>query len=439
MQGQFWLADSPTKVVAGEYVADEGVLRIRGEEFVSCMVVVSSGRDYVERTWRDDRDASYRIHGKLADGTAVTLPFAHRGRCVHNREILQEFMFLQALEGGHVGDDVAVSGAQATYAGFDRWAWTGPVEFFPGATGRLDGSGDQVRFTGLPDLRIEEVERFVLGPLNSLFTLLTAARTVPATLRVTTDAGTELLVRRRARDMAANPSSDLWLNPSQLGTASLQAWYALSNQLTPLPTALAKTIAAEGLDVEVRILTLAAAAEAIHRTLHDEKVMTKDQASRIRKAAVEAVPAEARARVEAMLGGLRDMSFGDRLLNLAGRLGLHGYEICGPEVFDVKTRQLSKKVGRGAWLESLKQARNGFAHQSRRSPGQLRRYALEMQVLYETLRWATTAWLLLELDLPPDEIVAAMRRSSAYERFRLRLLDTWPEVVAPSWSSLALP
>lgn len=432
MHGQFWLADSPNEVVVGEYIAEEGVLRLRGGELVSCMVTVSSGRDFLERTWRDDRDAAYRIYGKLDDGTALTLPFADRGRCVHNREVLQEFVFLQALEGAHVGDDLAISAAQATYAGFDRWAWTGPVEFLPGAAGRLEGSGDQVRFTDLPDLRLEEVERFVLGPLNSLLTLLTATRTTPASLRMTTDTGAQLRVRRRARDMAANPNSDLWLDPAELGISSLEAWYAISDHLTPLPTAVAKTIAAEGLDVEVRILTLAAASEAIHRTLHDEKVMTKDQASRIRQAAVEAVPVEARSRVEAMLGGLRDMSFGDRMLSMAGRLDLQGYEICGPEVFDIKTRRLSKKVGRGAWLERLKQARNGFAHQSRRSPEELRHYALEMQVLYGTLRWATTAWLLLELDLAPDKILGAMRRSSAYETSRMRLLDTWPEMVAPS-------
>lgn len=431
MEGRFWLADSPGEPVVGDYLPEEGVLRLSGEELVSCMVIVSSGPSSIERTWRDDRDAEYKIHGVLSDGTAVSLPFAARGHCLHGGETLQEFLFLQALEGGHVGDDdLVVSAAEATYAGFNRWSWNGSMEFFSGVAGRLEASGEQVQFTDLPGLRIEEVERFVLGPLDSLITLLTATRTTSATLRVITNSGTSLVVRRRARDLGASPRRDRWMDPAELDIASLRAWYALSDQLNPLPTAAAKTIAAKGLDVEVRILTLAAAAEAIHRTLHDQKVMTRDEASQIRKAAVEAVPVEARGRVQAMLGGLRDMSFGDRVLDLSGRLGLRGYELCGPEVFDIETQRLSKKVGRGAWLERLKQARNGFAHQSRRSPEQLRDYALEMQVLYETLRWAITAWLLLELDLGPEEIFRAMRRSVAYETHRRRLIDTWPEVVA---------
>lgn len=431
MQGRFWLADSPAEVIGGEYSAEEGLLRVQGGELVSCMVVIDRGPDSLTRTWRNDGDAEYRVHGELLDGTAVTIPVATRGRCEHNGETVQEFLFLQSLEGAHVGDDVRVVSARAKYSALGGWRWAGPVEFFAGASGSLEAAEDRVSFNQVPSLRIEEVERFLLGPLSSLLTLLSGTRVTNATLEVTADAGAVIIVRRRSRDLANLRTSDLWLDPTQLPLSSIEAWYAVSDKLTPLPTAVAKTISSDSLDVEVRILTLAAAAEAIHRTLYDKKVMPKDQASQIRQAAMDAVPPEVRDRVGAMLGGLREMSFGDRVTEMVGRLGLDGNEICGPEVLDIKTRKLSKTVGRGAWIERLKQARNGFAHQSRRSPDELRAYALEMQVLYESLRWALTAWLLLELDLAANQVLGFMRRSRAYEASRARRIDTWPEVFAP--------
>lgn len=428
MEGQFWLADQPGARVQGEYSPDDGVLQLHGDELVSCMQIVSSDRDSITRTFRDDGDQAYRLHGTLDDGTAITILHASRGRCNHGVSVIQEFLFLVALEGGHVDEDDGYVDATVQYRGLSGLTWQGTTHIVGGSEAAFDATDDQVHFARIPDLSVEHIERFVVGPLNTLLTLLAARMVTPSLLRLATKAGLSLAVRRRLRDQSDATTVDVWLHPAQLTSEAVMAWYRNYDELMPLPTAVAKTIAAENLDVEIRILTLAAAAESIHRTLHDEKVMGKQEAGEIRTAAATAVPEHVRGRVEAMLGGLRDQAFGERLAWLTHRLEALGNEICGPEVYDIETRRLSKRLGRGLWLEAVKQARNGFAHQARRSPEQLREYAASMQVLYETLRWAATAWLLRDVHLSPEQIARAYSRSSAYSRFRRRLASTWPEV-----------
>lgn len=424
MKGQFWLATNPEDVTSGDYRPDDGLLRLDGE-LVECMEVVSRGPSHIERRPLGDENRSYRVFGALEDGSVLTLPDATRGQCKHGADVSQEFLFLLSLEGGQVAKDKTFVGATARYAGLDGLAWHGEIQTGDGTLGIE--AHDEVRFSRIPSFSVEQVERFAVGPLSTLLTLLTGKRVTPSALSLRDDAGGTIVVRRRHRDTLALLPHLLWLHPAQISTPMLGVWYQLSDRLIPLTSAVAKTIAGDDLDVEVRILTLSAAGEAIHRTLHDEKVMSKAEAAAIRRAAAAAVPENVRDRVQAMLGGLSEQSYGERLAWMASALGDLGDEVCGraaPEL--AEGDKLLKECGRGYWLDAVKKARNGFAHQSRRSPEELRTYAGEMYTLYESLRWAVTGWLLLELGITVPQISDAFHRSSAYHLFRQRAGHYWP-------------
>ncbi len=89
-------------------------------------------------------------------------------------------------------------------------------------------------------------------------------------------------------------------------------------------------------------------------------------------------------------------------------------------------------TGRALWLEEVKDARNDFAHLNTRSPDDLRRYASESFVRYESLRWAVTAVLLLHVGLPLEQIRAGVHGMSSYRLFHRRARLHRPDIYDPA-------
>jgi HEPN superfamily Apea-like protein len=79
----------------------------------------------------------------------------------------------------------------------------------------------------------------------------------------------------------------LWLNPATVPDAGqvLVSWWDLRERLGPVWTLLFGTLQRPSLPLENRLLNLTAFAEGYHRTLHDERPLTDEEA----KAAVDAM------------------------------------------------------------------------------------------------------------------------------------------------------
>jgi hypothetical protein len=79
-------------------------------------------------------------------------------------------------------------------------------------------------------------------------------------------------------------------------------------------------------------------------------------------------------------------------------------------------------------VQSVNGARNGFAHLRRNPPEDIERYAGQMHVLYQSLSWALTAVLLLDVGVSLDDIAADFHLSSKYSAFRQDAIQLWPEI-----------
>ncbi len=422
VDGNFWLRDRPEERLAGSYLPDEGLVRLTGGELVECMTVIEQSPTSVTQVMRSDTNLEYDLLGTLDDGSLVTLLNATRGACSHGPSgTTQDFLFLYAVEGAHVDLDTRYVSAGATYEGLDlansagiiNVPSIGPVEL---------GLDDAFVFSLAAGLSYGQLERHVVGPFSTSLTFLVGSIVGPARLVLQTESGTSVSLRRRLRDHTLTPSH-AFIEPSWLSSAAIDTWYRIWDRLIPVPSVIAKTIARDDLDVELRVLTLAASAEAIHRELYDHETMTKAEARAVRGPALKAVPAEAKARVEMLLSNLRELTYAERLRELADGLGALGDEVAG-----CTASRGVQPSGRESWIAAVKEARNGFAHQARRSPEDIREYSGRMFTLYESLRWFTSAVVLSEMGVVVSDITSLFKRSSAYHLFRERALHHWPGV-----------
>ncbi len=125
MRGRFWLAETPRMCVDGTLDLEERTVALE-EELVSCMVVTKQTPTVLERSPLMDTSVRYLLHGLLEDGTEVTVPNANRGGCSHSKHgVVQSFLFLMHLSGGHVSSAETYDGAVVTFgAPWPAWLST---------------------------------------------------------------------------------------------------------------------------------------------------------------------------------------------------------------------------------------------------------------------------------------------------------------------------
>jgi hypothetical protein len=296
-------------------------------------------------------------------------------------------------------------------------------------------TGSVLRFSALPQLTQQDVERFLIGPLRALLMILAGRDANPAKLVLEIPDGRAVSVHRPPTALEEDGSRHFEpvIRPAALGLAQLEAWFQLSDAVVPVATIIAKTLV-RSYDVEMKVMNLAASAEAIHRELYDVKTMTGSQARQARRAAVEAVPEEAKKRVSLLLIDLRSLTYGERLELLLERLHSLGDEVAG-KVFDAQawsgTSAPEAARGRALWVQQVKSYRNNFAHLRRNSPQDTCGYAGRTFVLYESLRWTLTAVLLTHIGLPLPDVHAGLLHCSSYHLFRERAAELWPEIYRP--------
>jgi hypothetical protein len=302
------LEDDPSLEIVGDYDPNLGVLLL-DEELVSCMEVVNRTLTTVTRTLRADVNIDYTLYGKLDDGTAVTLPFATRGACTHKvSETKQKFLFLYAIEGAHTSPQTRYVAARVSYDGLSGASWSGSIGISPIGPVAISSDAD-LQFRPESGLTYEDFERHVIGPFNVLLTWLAGSLITPSALHLTAESRHDVTVQRKSADRRAKFPPNLWLEPAGLPVAALAAWYRIWHALIPVPSVVAKAVAQKDLDIELRVLSLAASAEAFHRELHDFKVMGRIEARAVREAALVGVPPAAKERVTTLLAGLSDLSY----------------------------------------------------------------------------------------------------------------------------------
>ncbi|MFG1621167.1 HEPN domain-containing protein [Kribbella sp. NPDC049227] len=423
MEGVFWVAETPEHRVRGRLDFDEGSVDLFDDELVSWLVTTQHD-GYREMTPRLDNNIEYVIFGELDDGTEVSI---HDGIRVPGRQeqgSVQCFRFLCGLRGGHVALDEQYVGAAVKFAGaWNRYignaSWIGALNI-PRFGDIEIAFNDGATFANVPNLSQLQVERFIIGPMRLLLSLLAGKRVDPIEILLVTAEGQAVSLLRPGPVVRQGTSPIVSL---RFGLSGLQKWYLAIDKLTPVAAVVVKAITDSTLDVETRTFLLAASLEAIHRELHNELRMTAKEAQAIRRAAVAGVPDEAKDVVRMLLLGMEKLTFDERLQLSLGRLEPLTDDLAGSEVIE-------PEGGRQRWVQSVKAARNGVAHMKRTSPEDLRLFASQNYVLYESLRWVVTALLLSEVGVGVGDITAHFRVQSAYHLFRERAVVYLPEVYA---------
>jgi ApeA N-terminal domain 1 len=441
VHGEFWVDIAQHDRLSGRYDVDRGLLTVHGGELVHCMEAVDRG-SYSESYPRIDINRTYLIFGVLSDGMAMTLPYAVRGGCRHTAgSTEQDFHLLYALVGGHVRATERYPAcilrfSQPWQSSLANASWCGILDV-PGHGSVQLTINDDLRFDNLPLLSQGDIERFLVAPLRALLVLLSGRDVRPELTLHRAVRGPIAVSRPRGTTMEEATVGRLVpvVSLDAIGLSGLNAWYRLSDRLVPVTSLIAKTIVDRGYDIEIKILSLAASAEAINRELYDEKTMSSADARRIRRAAVAAVPEDARERVRRMLQNLRHLTYAERLERLLAKLQEPlSNEIAGSRSNrqdDSEEDPQTRKKGRDLWVQSVKDARNGFAHLSRSSPDDIRRYADRMYVLYESLRWMLTGVLLQHVGVPQQTVFEGFKKSSSYHLFRERSISSWPDIYSP--------
>lgn len=150
------------------------------------------------------------------------------------------------------------------------------------------------------ELRLPRIDR-LLAPLRDLIVfgtrepsyisdlrLLPPKTTPPEVVEVERYAHELRVIRARDVELSVERTSSyyaLWLNPATVPDAGqlLLSWWDLRERLGPVWTLLFGTLQRPGLPLENQLLNLTAFAEGYHRTLHDERPLTAEEA----KAAVD--------------------------------------------------------------------------------------------------------------------------------------------------------
>lgn len=437
MRGEFWLAGKASVRRSGTLDVATGVLTLESEELVECMVVISRSQHTVTLTYRDDAEVRYSLLGVLEDGTLVSIPTANRGRCEHHGDRAeQEFLLLVALTGRHVDDQAQVY--EAAHVAFPAiWVpvvstapWNGTVCLSYGESFEIEVDAGSLRLQFAAMTR-SEIERRIVEPILTLLLLLSAQPEVPIGVQLTgaDDQGVvSVQVERARKDPPPAQQLNMALPLHHLALSNLQAWYGLTRKVSPLTGVVARAITGRNVTLEIKVLSLAAAAEAFHRGVYGGRVLAKPEARRIRGMAVDAVPDGAKKRVEDALAHIGQATFAERLGQLLDTLDDWADDVAGSLIDRVKG---AEPRGRELWIKSVKDARNGSAHLLPYYADDVVKYSSEMYVLFESLRWLMTAVVMQQVGVPMQVVRSSAEGTSSYHLFRGRAVLYWPSIYLP--------
>lgn len=352
---------------------------------------------------------------------------------------LEEWARTPGLEQTHQLDPTVVAitwsppeNATAPFSEFDQEATVEthtvatvtPIDFHGG---RIQ-TANWLSLTGLNGWTLEEaVARFVI-PTQILMSLLSGRRARITHLEVSTtadgtahDAGTPRWLQVYGHVVETNydaPAADLLLGRDTFNLEHFARWCIITTDLSPVPHVLSAATAGEFLTVETEAISLATAAEGLHRLLHpDQERFTDDDIA----AAIEGVEA---ATIPA-----------DVKTSLTSALGQYWGEPSHPQRMQALAERVADAapgcVGRiNRWKSQVTSQRVALAHGLASDDND--DTITQTHALTRSLHWALTIRLFQQAGLPDAELAAALDESTAYQRDQRMWTATWPKIFAPA-------
>lgn len=417
----------PDHAAAGRLDIAVGILDVESE-LVSSIIWASVTQEGGAAIPREDAEVLYPILGTLDDGVDIALLGASRMPGLGMppwRQHPQQFSSPRCFLGSHVTEDTTYESAEIAID--EPWpAWLRvadievDVEIAGAGTTKIVVRGGNLVARARP-MTAEEWSRRVMDPFCALLMMVSGHG---VRISETILGRPDLPDVRQVPHHGEAPDAkrlDCLITPSEVTGKMLIAWFALVHRTVPVAMVLGQSISRPFRTVEVDVMVLAACAEAIHREVLNEAVMTKGRSRTLRGVALEGLEGEDWVIVSDRLADLIAMSFRQRLKRLIDQIGDLAGVICG-------------SVGdrRHEWIVRVSKARNAFAHMSRNSPEDLYAYTGEMMALQESLRWLLTAVTLRHIGVPPERVTEAIESASAFHLFRKNSPARLPAVYGTS-------
>lgn len=435
MQGTFWTTEDPTTRRRGDLDVEGGRIVLPDGHLVETMEIFEQTAVAIVFVPRSFTNLEFTVHGDLDSGMEVTIPHV---TVASYTDQAQELRFLEVLEGTHADTAPQYQSASIVLdvphdVLIAKWHLAGSLGVPKVGTVKLSRSDHTIEFADLPGITQSEVERHLIQPMANLLTLL--SREIPMikdlSLVSTDSSGTSGSRRhsvRRKGSARSESSAETHAQPivslRHFGVDEIARWYEVNDALTPVCGVIGRTISSHSLPIASRVLHLAASVEAVHRVLFGSQRMTRSEAKRIRSTAVAAVPESAKRSVRNLLADLQYPTFAERLQEMLNGIGSIASDIAG-----VRTDSSSDApTGQAAWIKAVTRHRNFSAHQEPHSPSNLRTFAGEMFVLFESLEWLLTVALLTKVGIDIGKLEEELRSTSQFQLFRERSIELWPSI-----------
>lgn len=441
--GTFWVNENQ-RVTGRLEIDDDERFRLKLDQFMEMpRQVTREGDAFAYSTEPEHIVADYQprtIHGKLADGTIVSLLGAHMEQGPTLSLHFQVYTGETRIVGEHIADDFApVNGI--------RWAWnvalsdfgeSAPSETVDGPlAGSLsfwepegqDGNQGGLAFTATQPVSLRDLRQYVQASSGQLIGLWGGRHRH----RVPRPLVTELLVGDQWRSYIG-PADGVG---ERIGTALLPlrelclntfaVWIPFARSIDPFPYMANADIPT----LQVRAQVLATALEGIHNRLDSANkpfaTVPKKSLTRARKAACEAGVgslrddgftdiAFAEKRFMDSLGHVNDVTYYDRVFSLATAISQMAPGLCGPDL--------------ARWASMVMEIRNEQSHQSREEFQETN--VSEYFVAVQTAQWVLSLRILRKL-AKPNRLQAALKESNTF-LFVLANIDA--EGLWPGYSAL---
>lgn len=256
----------------------------------------------------------------------------------------------------------------------------------------------------------------IATPIASLMTLLSGAESSVRRLELAEGDISVNVLGYQIDAEAPKSAGELFLSRGDVGDEFLPRWLELAPRVSPVPQILAAAWSGEFASVDTEALTLATAAEMLHRRLYpNAKRFSESQIER----AVEA---------------LRDMAVEEPVKeSLLNALGTWWADKSYPqrlkEIAEPVAEAVPSAVGKiGRWKEAVRAQRVAGAHGLGEEESGPTPDILDVHALNQSLRWVLKFRLLLEAGVAPEQLAAAAQRSQRYEAAVRQWNDRLPHI-----------
>lgn len=251
-------------------------------------------------------------------------------------------------------------------------------------------------------------------PLETLMTILSGTQCQVKAVTVSDDGVHAEVYGRHIEPSAPKTTGDLLLRRRDTGIELLTRWLELSKKVSPVPEIIAAAYSGEFQTVDTEALSLATAAEALHRLLHPDEMRFKPDEIESAKTAVS---------MTEMPSGIRD--------SLISALDTYWAEKSYPQ----RIQQLAEPVADAVpacigklnrWKAAVVDQRVSLAHGI--SGDEPRTDIVKMSSLTTSLRWMLTLRLLLAAGVSADELRSAVQSSERFASDGRRWKRDWPRI-----------